>query len=83
MRLARLAAERPDAELLMRRPIQTNCQQEPHYPGADTVACSLRYPELTAHHASDRCPIEAPHLIADCGEFAGGRLMDAALTGAR
>ena len=51
------------------RPRQTNCQQEPHYPGLHTAVLSIRYPDLTVHTPSKRCPIHEPHAIADCGDF--------------
>ena len=52
------------------RPRQTNCQQEPSYPDHETVVFSIRFPDLTAHSKSSRCPIEEPHLISECGEVA-------------
>lgn len=36
----------------------------------ETVITSLRDPGQTAHRASERCEQEAPHSIAECGEFA-------------
>ena len=56
--------------MIAERPTQTNCQQEPRYPGAETVVCSIRYPHLTSHLAHAECPIEGPHTIAECGRFA-------------
>lgn len=52
-----------------RRPAPTNCQQEPPYPEHETVVCSLRYPDLTAHLPSERCATQEPHPIPECGEF--------------
>ncbi len=52
-----------------RRPDPTNCQQEPPYPAHDMVVTSLRSPEMTVHDPSERCAIQEPHAIADCGEF--------------
>lgn len=51
------------------RPAPRNCQQEPPYPGLDTVVFSLRAPDLVAHLAREDCPIETPHPIAECGAF--------------
>jgi hypothetical protein len=53
----------------MNRPRQTNCQQEPAYPGADTVVFSIRDPMMTVHRKRDDCPIEEPHSIVDCGAW--------------
>lgn len=50
------------------RPRQTNCQQEPAYPGHETVVCALRAPELLCHLATPQCPIEGPHRWDECGE---------------
>jgi hypothetical protein len=50
-------------------PRPTNAQHEPHYPGSETVTCSIRFPLMTCHHASPRCQIEAPHLVVECGEI--------------
>jgi hypothetical protein len=33
------------------------------------VVCSLRYPDFVVHLQSQRCTIEYPHLIRECGEF--------------
>lgn len=51
---------------ILPRPVQRNCQQEPPFPGADTVVASLRYPELTSHLAHPECPHEGPHPVAEC-----------------
>lgn len=51
------------------RRVPTNCQNEPHYPGIDTVTFSIRYPELTCHYPTTRCAIQPPHAIAECGEW--------------
>jgi hypothetical protein len=53
------------------RDAPTNCQQEPSYPGAETVVFSIRFPELTCHRPTKRCQIEAPHAIAECDEWTG------------
>lgn len=53
------------------RPHQTNCQQEPSYPGLTTAVFSIRFPELTVHRTTSMCPIEAPHPISECGEWNG------------
>lgn len=53
------------------RPMQTNCQNEPAYPGVDTVVFSIRDPEQTVHNLTERCGIEHPHAIKYCGEFKG------------
>lgn len=47
----------------------TNLQAEPGYPGIQTVVFSIRSPNMTAHISSERCLIECPHLISECGEF--------------
>lgn len=31
---------------LAERPKQTNCQNEPHYPGHETVVFAFRYPDV-------------------------------------
>jgi hypothetical protein len=36
------------------------------------VCFSIRFPDMTGHRKSKRCPIEEPHLIKDCGEFQDG-----------
>jgi hypothetical protein len=46
-----------------------NAQHEPAYPGADTVVLSIRAPNMVAHSTSERCGLEVPHLISECGEF--------------
>ena len=51
--------------------VPTNCQQEPGYPRHRTVVFSIRYPDMTGHLPSRRCKIKGPHLIAECGEYAG------------
>ena len=53
------------------RPRQTNCEQEPAYPGMPTVVWSFRFPDhdLTVHLATDRCALEYPHPIAECAEW--------------
>jgi hypothetical protein len=48
----------------------TNCQQEPGYPGADTVVMSIRFPDLTCHYPAPDCRIQEPHQVAECGRFA-------------
>lgn len=48
-----------------------NCQQEPAYPGAETVVFSIRDPDLTYHRPSPLCAINEPHRIGECGEFVG------------
>lgn len=50
----------------MKRPRQTNCQQEPSYPEHDTVIASIRYPDLTCHLPTDVCSIEEPHNVSEC-----------------
>lgn len=57
-----------DVEQVEREPPR-NCQHEPPYPGHRTVVCTLRDPELVAHRASPECAREAPHPVAECGEF--------------
>ena len=53
----------------MNRPKQTDCRYEPGYPEHTTVVFVLSAPDMTAHSITDRCRIEQPHLIHDCGEF--------------
>lgn len=53
----------------MNRPTPKNLDCEPPYPDHDTVLISIRFPEMTAHLSTERCPHEHPHLIAECGEF--------------
>ena len=36
---------------------------------SETVTCSFRSPDIVAHLPSQRCPVEYPHPISDCGEF--------------
>jgi hypothetical protein len=31
------------------------------------VVFSIRYPDMTVHGKSDRCPIEEPHRLEECG----------------
>jgi hypothetical protein len=50
-----------------RRPQQSDCQTEPHYPGADTVVFSFRSPEWLCHDRRPDCPHEGPHRFNDCG----------------
>jgi hypothetical protein len=64
-----LDRDRIAMEAITRRPRQTNCQQEPPYPGDPTVIFSMRYPGLTAHNPTKLCAIEEPHAIAECGEW--------------
>jgi hypothetical protein len=52
---------------MIERPKQRNCQQEPPYPGADTVIMSLRDPDWVMHLRSEECPCEYPHLWDRCG----------------
>lgn len=54
---------------MIERPRQTCCQIEPAYPGLETVVYSIRFPHLTAHRPTERCPIEGPHEVNDCGEW--------------
>jgi hypothetical protein len=49
------------------RPEPPNCQQEPPYPGAETVVCSIRDPDMLCHAKRDDCAIEAPHRWDECG----------------
>jgi hypothetical protein len=63
------ASERAGETIVMERPAQTNCANEPAYPGHDTVVFALSAPDMTAHLATERCTEECPHLIAECGEF--------------
>lgn len=58
----------------MNRPKQTNCQQEPPYPGTFTVVFCLEDPDMVCHFPNV-CRIECPHLISECVEFEqnGGR----------
>jgi hypothetical protein len=51
----------------------TNCQQEPPFDGLATVACSLRYPEMTCHFPTMLCGIQEPHTVSECGEWQAGR----------
>lgn len=53
----------------MKREAPRNCQQEPSYPGLFTVVFSIRKPDMTAHWPSERCGVQEPHAIAECGEF--------------
>lgn len=46
-----------------------NGQQEPRYTDDFTVACSIWYPHLTCHEPTERCAIQAPHAVVDCGEW--------------
>ena len=46
-----------------------NLTAEPPYDGLTTCLFSIRAPELTAHGITERCQIECPHLIAECGEW--------------
>ena len=46
-----------------------NLGAEPPYPGLQTVVFSIRFPEMTAHSATERCSLEEPHLISACGEW--------------
>lgn len=46
-----------------------NGQQEPRYTNDFTVGQSLRYPHLTCHMPTDRCAIQEPHAVIDCGEW--------------
>jgi hypothetical protein len=48
------------------------CQHEPPYPGLETVTFSVRFPDMTCHHPSERCAIQEPHQIEECGEFDTG-----------
>jgi hypothetical protein len=48
-----------------------NCRHEPHYPSHETVTFSIAYPDMTCHHAHLECPIEEPHMMAECGRFRG------------
>jgi hypothetical protein len=50
------------------RDVPTNCQQEPGYPGVETVCCSLRAPNTLCHAPTSRCAIQEPHAWADCAE---------------
>lgn len=52
------------------RPLQQNCQIEPSYPDHETVIASIRDPELTCHLPQERCTIQEPHRIAECGLWA-------------
>lgn len=54
---------------MFERPRQTNCQQEPPYPGHATAVFFIRFPDLTSHYARSECPVEGPHLIAECSWF--------------
>jgi hypothetical protein len=56
-------------EILMERRKQTDCKNEPGYPGIDTVVFSMSAPDLTAHFKTIRCSIECPHFISECGEW--------------
>ena len=47
---------------------------EPPYEGLNTVLFSIRYPDMTAHLATDRCPLEYPHEISVCGEWNESRV---------
>ena len=49
--------------------MQRDCRNEPPYPYHRTVVFSLSAPTMTAHIPSNRCAIEHPHEIADCGEW--------------
>lgn len=51
------------------RPCQTNCQQEPAYPGDPTVVFAMLDPGTTAHRPSKLCAIQVPHAIAECREW--------------
>lgn len=55
----------------MERGPQYNCQQEPAYLQHDTVVSCLTAPDHCVHRAAADCPIEHPHLIAECGLFSG------------
>ena len=46
---------------------------EPPYPDHKTVLFSVRFPDMTGHLATARCPIEEPHLISECAEFEADR----------
>jgi hypothetical protein len=51
------------------RPAQTNCRNEPSYPDHVTCIMVLSAPALTAHRATELCPIECPHSVTLCGEW--------------
>ena len=51
-------------------PAPLNCRHEPPYLRHRTVVFSIRNPDMTVHRRTLRCPVEYPHLIAACGEFA-------------
>ena len=51
------------------RPKQTDCCNEPPYPGLDTVVFCIRDPDWACHGILPYCSIEYPHLISECGEF--------------
>lgn len=53
----------------VKRDVPINLQSKPTYPGLNCVVFSIRYPDWTAHIATERCPIEYPHLISKCAEF--------------
>lgn len=53
---------------MIERPKQRNCQQEPPYPGADTIIMSIRDPEWVLHKRCDECPCEYPHLWDRCAK---------------
>jgi len=54
------------------QPRQTNCQQEPTYPGSETVVFAMVAPGMTVHGESQHCGINEPHAISVCGEWQWG-----------
>lgn len=46
-----------------------NLHNEEPWPLHHTVVFALSAPDMTAHKASELCPIEHPHAISECGEY--------------